>query len=135
MDAEAIRALVESAVRASTESTIAAIQALNAAPGHGTAQPQEVRLVARKVEVPQFDRSNIEVWIKRVEAAFTRANVTTAKDKFAQMEAKFDVNLDPTINNFLYGNPTDENWKLFLDHLRHLYGRTRKQEAQFLLHF
>ena len=141
MDADAIRALVEATVKASTEAAVAAslqaIQALHppsaAAATATPSQPQEVRLVARKVELPPFDRANIDIWIKRVESAFVRSNVSTAKEKFAQMESKFDVNSDPVINDYLYGDATDEKWTGFLDHLRNLYGRTRKQEAQFLL--
>ena len=33
-------------------------------------------------ELPPFDRHNVEFWIKRVENAFSRANVTLAPDKF-----------------------------------------------------
>ena len=142
MDADAIRALVEATVKASTESAVAAaVQAVHALPRHDApgassippTAPQEVRLVARKVEMPAFDRNNVEIWIKRVESAFTRANIVTAKEKFAQMEAKFSVDVDPVINDYLYGDPTDSKWTKFLDHLRDLYGRTKKQQVQFML--
>ena len=92
--------------------------------------PTDFRLVPRKVDLPSFDKANVEIWIRRVESAFTRAGIRTAKDKFAQMETKFGVDADPVINDFLYGTPSDTSWTAFLDHLRNLHGRTRRQEAQ-----
>ena len=68
----------------------------------------------RKVELPQFDKNNIHTWIRRVEAAFGRAGVTGAKDKFFFIEAKLDVNLNPKINEYLCGESTDASWDAFL---------------------
>ena len=144
MDADAIRALVESTVKAATESAVqASLQATQLqlqaqqqtqSTAEVTQSLSDVRIVTRKPEIPNFDKHNLEIWIKRTEAALTRANVTCAKEKFAQMELKFDCNVDVTINDFLYNTtPTDETWRQFLDHLRHLYGRTRKQEATSLI--
>ncbi len=140
MDADAIRALVESTVKAATESAVAA--SLQVTQRHLEAQQtveatdrlSDVCILTKKPEIPAFDKNNLEIWIKRTEASFTRANIITAKDKFAQMELKFDCNTDATINEYLFHTlPTDDTWKEFLDHLRHLYGRTRKQEALSLI--
>ena len=87
----------------------------------------------KKVELPSFDKKNIHTWIRRVEAAFGRAGVTTAKDKFFFIESKLDVNVSPRINEFLCGDSTDQTWDNFLSHLQEEYGKTKEQQAsQFL---
>ena len=99
---------------------------MRAANSNATAQVQSLR----KPELPQFDKSNIEIWIKRVESAYSRVRVTDPKLKFAHLESKFDVNTDPIINEFLFKtDATEETWTSFLDYLRKRYGRTTKQEA------
>ena len=101
----------------------AAMQAANA---NATAQVQSLR----KPELPQFDKSNIKIWIKRVESAYARVRVTDPKLKFAHLESKFDVNSDPIINDFLFKtDATADTWTSFLGYLRERYGRTTKQEA------
>ena len=111
MDEASITRIVEAAVRAATQTTTAQVQQL------------------RKPELPAFDKKNVDIWIKRVEAAYARVSCTDPKLKFAHLEAKFDVNEDPKVNEFLFGDPTAESWKDFLKYLRTRYGRTRKQEA------
>ena len=34
----------------------------------------------KKPELPKFDAKNVEIWIQRVEAAYSRASITTPKD-------------------------------------------------------
>ena len=87
----------------------------------------------KKVELPNFDKKNIHTWIRRVEAAFGRAGVTLAKDKFFFIEAKLDVNLNPKVNEFLCGDSTDETWDQFLEYLQDEYGRTKEQQAALFL--
>ena len=87
----------------------------------------------KKVELPTFDKKNIHTWIRRVEAAFGRAGVTLAKDKFFFIEAKLDVNLNPKINEFLCGESTDETWDQFLEYLQEEYGKTKEQQASLFL--
>ena len=87
----------------------------------------------KKVELPNFDKKNIHTWIRRVEAAFGRAGVTLAKDKFFFIEAKLDVHLNPRINEFLCGESTDETWDTFLEYLQDEYGRTKEQQAALFL--
>lgn len=93
---------------------------------------QQTQVKSRKPELPDFDSKNIEVWIKRVTAAYDRANITLPKDKFAYLETKFHVGQNPKIDEFLYGAATDATWNAFLTYLRSEYGRTVRQEAQFL---
>ena len=100
--------------------------AMRAANSNATAQVQSLR----KPELPQFDKSNIEIWIRRVESAYARVRVTDPKLKFAHLESKFDVNTDPIINEFLFNADADaDTWNSFLSYLRKRYGRTTKQEA------
>ena len=96
MDEASIQRIVEAAVRAATQTTTSQVQQL------------------RKPDLPAFDKKNIDIWIKRVESAYTRVNCTDPKLKFAHLESKFDVNEDPKINEFLFGAQTNETWKEFL---------------------
>ena len=112
MDEATLTRVMEAAMRAANSSATAQVQSL------------------RKPELPQFDKSNIEIWIRRVESAYARVRVTDPKLKFAHLESKFDVNSDPIINEFLFKTDANEDtWREFLDYLRKRYGRTTKQEA------
>ena len=116
MDEETVQRLMEAAIRATSSSATSQVQSL------------------KKPELPTFDKSNIDIWIKRVESAYTRVNVTDPKLKFAHLESKFDVNSDPLINEFLFETaPTADTWTSFLTYLRKRYGRTTKQQAQSVI--
>ena len=107
------------------QAVLAAAQALTAA------LPSLVS--KKKPDLPAFDKRNVEIWIKRVESAFTRAGVVSAKDKFAFLEAKFPVDYNSKINEFLYGEETDEKWNEFLAYLKKEYGQTKRQQAATIL--
>ena len=140
MDADAIRALVQETLRASQ---VAAVQASTTTvsemlPGAiRTAlhdQVRDVSALTRKPELPTFDTANIDIWIRRVENAFTRAAINKAKDKFAFLESKIGTTSDPKITEFLCVNPpTDATWTEFLTYLRKRYGRTKRQQIQSLI--
>ena len=87
----------------------------------------------KKPELPDFDKKNVDIWIHRVQAAYERVGIVSARDKFAHLESKFDVGLNPKINEFLYGQATATNWDAFLAYLREEYGQTRRQEAALML--
>ena len=97
------------------------------------AVPRPVVCTNRKPDLPAFDSKHIEVWIQRVEAAYARASITSPKDKFAFLESKIDINLNPKLNEFLFGQPTDSSWGDFLRYLREEYGTTKRQQAGALL--
>ena len=82
----------------------------------------------RKPDLPPLDKKHIEHWIQRVEYAYTRAEVTRPKEKFAFLESKFAGCEDAKLNRMLQGD-TDTQWTAFLDHLRDTYGRTKKQKV------
>ena len=63
-----MRAMIEAA----TTAALAAMQASNAQ--------------RKKPDLPNFDAANVEIWIKRVESAYIRANITRAQDKFASLK-------------------------------------------------
>ena len=118
---------------AAIEAANAATQALVAATGLVTQQSQQQQQVrVRKPELPDFDSRNVEIWIKRVQAAYDRAGITQAKDKFAFLETKFAVGANPSVDEFLYGPANDETWNSFLAYIRSEYGRTVRQEAQYI---
>ena len=104
----------------------AAIQASQAT---GTQQIQSLK----KPDLPAFDKRNIETWIKRVEAAYKRVGCTSASLKFAHLESKFDVDVDPIIDGYLYGEANDDEWSKFLAYLRKRYGKSRKEKTLLLL--
>ena len=45
--------------------------------------------IRRKPEIPPFDKSHVEIWIKRTENAFIRANITSVNEKFASSKRNF----------------------------------------------
>ena len=98
------------------------------------AQQDNTRLRAiKKADLPNFDAKNIDIWIRRVESAFIRAGVTTTKDRFAFLEAKFPVKLDPRINAFLFGDLDPDPWEDFKAYLTRRYGRTKQQKTVTLI--
>ena len=95
------------------------------APGAAPAAPR------KKPDLPPFDPKNIEIWVQRIEAAYTRHGIASAKDKFAFLESQFPVNFSAKINSFLFNPaPTDASWQDFIIHLIDRYGPTRRQRAE-----
>ena len=92
-----------------------------------------MRFSDKKPELPAFDKKNIDLWIKRVEAAFTRAHIETTGDKFAHLESKLSVDEDPRINEFLFGATTPQRWDEFCAYLRQRHGLSRQQRASIIL--
>merc|ERR1711951_45899 len=78
--------------------------------------------IRKKPEIPPFDKAHVEIWVKRTENAFIRANITAINEKFAFLETKFPVGFDPKIDEFLYGEATDDAWVSFLAYLRKEFG-------------
>ena len=140
MDADAIRALIQETLRASTAAAVQAstLTVSEMLPGaiRNTMHEQvrDISALTRKPELPTFDASNIEIWIRRIENAFTRAAITNVKDKFAFLESKIGTGSDPKITEFLCVDPpTNATWTDFLTYLRKRYGRTKRQQVQSLI--
>ena len=89
--------------------------------------------IKRKPEIPAFDKKQVDHWIRRTENAFIRALCNTPREKFAFLETKFPVDFDPRINEYLWGNPTEDKWNEFLAYLRSEYGTTKQQRAAIVL--
>ena len=113
------------------EAATAALQALSL--GRLQAATPAAANKRKRPELPAFDKSNIHIWIQRVESAYAREDVTDAKQKFAFLESIIGVNLGPTINNFMFGEATAENWTAFLDHLKDTYGPTKEARCSVYL--
>ena len=82
-----------------------------------------------KPELLAFDKQHVDLWIKRVESAYHGEGITIPKDKFAFLESILGVDLSPKINEYLFGDVTEENWTRFLEHLRSEYGRSKAQPS------
>ena len=89
--------------------------------------------IRRKPEIPPFDKSHVEIWIKRTENAFIRANITSVNEKFAFLETKFPVGADPQIDEYLYGDATPAAWASFIAYLKKEFGPTTQQRAAIFL--
>ena len=84
----------------------------------------------KKPDMPPFDQQNILIWLKRLQAAYDRAGVVLAKDKFAYLESTFDITFNPIINGFLFNsNNTDDDWHQFVAYMKLEYGPTIRQKA------
>ena len=118
---EALRQQIRNEVRAEFRNETAAAAATI---------PDAIR---RKPEIPPFDKAHTEIWIKRTENAFIRANITAINEKFAFLETKFPVGYDPRIDEFLYGDATPANWTAFLDYLRKEFGPSKQQRTAIFL--
>ena len=94
---------------------------------------QGLRASSKKPEIPAFDPKNIDLWVKRVDNAYRRANITDPRDKFAFLESKFAVDTDPCINAFIFGDGTADTWDAFTAYLLERYGRTKQQRAAVIL--
>ena len=138
MDPEQIERITANAVRIALQqdreerdrqSRLATEAAVAAALANQTSQVQALR----RPDLPPFDPQNIDIWIKRIEFAYTRSNIVAVKDKFAFLEKLFNAKDDPRVNAFLWGDHTFEKWNEFLEYLRERYGRTKKQEVYSLL--
>ena len=92
-----------------------------------------LQVSSRKPDLPPFDKNSIDKWIRRVESAYIRAGITSAREKFAFIESKFPVDEDPAVDDFLFGDPTDENWDNFCAYLRKRHGKTKKQKVAAIL--
>ena len=88
------------------------------------------RVSKRKPELPPFDQNHIEAWIRRTEAAFTRAEITAPKEKFAHLESVITVDLHPSINKYFSGPATQAEFDEFIKFLRERYGRTKQQKVK-----
>ena len=111
MDEDTVQRLMEAAIRATQSSNTQHVQSL------------------RKPDLPPFDKKNVDIWIKRVEAAYARVNCNNPALKFAHLESKFEVNADPIVDGYLFGDATDATWTSFLSYLRTRYGPTTKDRA------
>ena len=94
---------------------------------------QGMKASSRKPELPNFDPKNVEIWIKRVDNAYRRAGITDPKDKFAHIEAKFEVDADPRIQSYIFGDGTEDEWTALMNYLKERYGRTKSQRAAVIL--
>ena len=92
-----------------------------------------LQVSSRKPELPPFDKNAIEKWIRRVESAYIRSGISSPLEKFAFIESKFPVDEDPAVDEFLFGDPTSENWTAFCDYLRKRYGKTTRQKVAAIL--
>ena len=127
VDVEELKRIAETATQAAAAAA-AALTAMTQQLEATTLANAQLRSV-KKPDLPPFDPKNIEVWIRRIESAYTRAGVTAIKDKYAFLETKFPVDFNPRINQFLFGETTTEAWDNFLAYLRLEYGRTIEQRA------
>ena len=93
-------------------------------------QALSTKVSKKRPELPPFDQKNIEAWIRRAENAFTRADITAAKDKFAFLESVISVDLHPSINAYFNGSATQAEYDNFLAFLRKRYGRTKQQKVK-----
>ena len=125
-----LTAALEEATRAAAAAA-AALQAL--ALNHSAQAAPTTTTKRKRPELPPLDKTNIHIWIQRVESAYAREEVTDPKQKFAFLESIIGVNLGPTINNFMFGEATADNWNSFLEHLKDVYGPTKETRCSVYL--
>ena len=110
----------------------AALQALSLGNSART-DPVPASSKRKRPDLPAFDKANIHIWIKRVEAAYAREDVTDPKQKFAFLESIIGVNMGPTVNSFMFGEASQANWEAFLCHLKDTFGPTKQMRCSTFL--
>ena len=119
--------MIASAIRAANAGTDARIEAAVRAATSGSATSVQQM---KKPTLPAFDPKNIDMWLKRVDAAFSRLSITDPKLKFANLDEKIPADTDPRINEYMWGDPTPERWDEFVAYLRKKHGRTIKKRRR-----
>ena len=114
------------------EAATAAIQALSISQP-SAAMSQATPNKRKRPDLPAFDRQNIHIWLQRIESAYAREEVTDPRQKFAFLESTIGVNMGPTINAFMFGDPTADNWSRFKQHLLDTFGPTKEQRCSTYL--
>ena len=118
------------ALEAATQAAASATAALQALALANNTRPNSTPAQNRKrPDLPAFDKTKIHIWIKRVEAAYAREDVTNPKQKFAFLESIIGVNMGPIINGFMFGEATQVNWEAFLKHLSDTFGPTKEMRC------
>ena len=92
-----------------------------------------LQVSSRKPDLPAFDKNSVDKWIRRVESAYIRAGITSAREKFAFIESRFPVDEDPAVDEYLFGEPSDQNWDNFCAYLRKRHGKTKQQKVAAIL--
>ena len=84
----------------------------------------------KKPELPEVDLADVVNWLRRVEAAYSRASVTSPADKLSYLEGKRGMSA-PSLNKFFHDpSPNDETWEDFKKYLIERYGLTNQQRAR-----
>ena len=130
MDPEQLRQILESVVAASRrndrEDTAAIVEAAITAAHAGQQK-------SRKPNLPQFDPKNIDTWLRRMNAAFDRLDITSPKLKFSHIDEKIPSDTDPCINDYMCGPQTQERWEEFVKYLREKHGKTIEERANAVI--
>ena len=92
-----------------------------------------LQVSSKRPELPPFDKNSIDKWIRRVESAYIRSGITAPVEKFAFIESQFPVDEDPAVDEFLFGEPTEDNWTALCSYLRQRYGKTKRQKVSAIL--
>ena len=124
---------ITKALEQATQAAAAAAAALEALSLNARTAPPAASTKRKRPDLPAFDKANIHIWIQRVESAYAREEVTDPKQKFAFLESIIGVNLGPTINNFMFGEATAQNWENFLKHLKDVYGPSKETRCSVYL--
>ena len=127
---ERMTAALEAATQAAASAT-AALQALslaNSVRAHPAPDPKR-----KRPDLPAFDKTKIHIWVKRVEAAYAREDISNPKQKFAFLESIIGVNMGPVINSFMFGEATQDNWEAFIKHLLDTFGPTKEMRCNTFL--
>lgn len=103
--------------------------AVNAAAANNVAAQQSMRRPA----LPPFDPKDIENWLRRVEAAFSRLSITSPKVKLANLDEKLSSSGDANINRFFCSTPNQDNYDSLIAYLKDKHGRTTEQKASSVI--
>ena len=134
-DLRATQDRITKALETATAAAASAAAALQALATAGIQVPQQVTTSQRRKrpDLPALDKTNIHIWVQRVEAAYAREDISDPKQKFAFLESIIGVNMGPKINAFMFGEATADSWKAFLAHMVDTFGPTKEMRCSVYL--
>ena len=134
-DLRATKDQIARALETTTAAANAATLALNALAAAGIHAPQPIAATQRRKrpDLPALDKTNIHIWVQRVEAAYAREEITDPKQKFAFLESIIGVNMGPKINDFMFGEATADSWKAFMAYMIDTFGPTKETRCSVYL--
>lgn len=93
--------------------------------------PGQVNRIALKL--PQFWRSNIQLWFAQVEAAFILSGITVDETKYASLVASIDADTLTHVSDIIFRPPTERKYETLKERLISEFAESENRRVRRLL--